>query len=317
MSHDDIYNSRFGPRIARGGIKSQTTRGSFGKTWWAQRWINYLESFELGGRLARGRNYARKGQVLDIEIQEGVIAARVQGSRFEPYRVKIEVKTIPSDKWDELASAEFSQAILAARLLAGEMPQDIEKIFAKHELSLFPQHELDFKTYCTCPDFQNPCKHIASVYYLLGEEFDRDPFLIFKMRGMAKDNLIGLITRSADPAASSSSLVDVDKKSPRRRAKKGTAVSTLDSPDNTDLSGEVPGNRKKSHEHGRVPLDLDSFWDIPVMDEATETVSAPKSNGDLVKRLGPFSFWRSSHPFIPTMEEVYKVGTKDQLKLFL
>ena len=36
----------------------------------------------------------------------------------------------------------------------------------------------------------NPCKHIAAVYYLLGERFDEDPFLIFHLRGRTRDQII-------------------------------------------------------------------------------------------------------------------------------
>ena len=64
------------PRIkAKGGIKAQSKRGSFGETWWAKRWIATLESFNIGARLGRGRSYARSGQVLSIDIAKGEIRA--------------------------------------------------------------------------------------------------------------------------------------------------------------------------------------------------------------------------------------------------
>ena len=79
------------------------------------------------------------------------------------------------------------QVIFTAKLLAGEMPQDIEQAFTDAGLSLFPAQSKDLDTECSCPDWSNPCKHIAAVYYLLGEEFDRNPFLIFKLRGMERE----------------------------------------------------------------------------------------------------------------------------------
>src|SRR5438128_9744848 len=89
----------------------------------------------------------------------------------------------------------------AAKLTSGEMPNDIETVFRSASLSLFPEKRKDLKTDCSCPDWSNPCKHVAAVYYLLGEEFDRDPFLIFKMRGLARDELVGLLGKPAAKAA--------------------------------------------------------------------------------------------------------------------
>lgn len=286
MSHDDIFNSRYGPRAARGGIKAQTARGSFGKNWWAQRWLGVLESLDLGGRLARGRVYARRGQVLSIDIKEGVIQARVQGSRLQPYDVKIEVKTIPLEKWISLSETTFSQAIVAAKLLAGEMPQDIEKLFASHKLSLFPNSMDDLRTECSCPDYSNPCKHIASVYYLLGEEFDRDPFLIFLMRGLSKEKLIDLITKTTQPLTGT-------------RAKEPLTVKTA------MKTSAKPVPRKSAP----IPLPLDDFWKVQSCSHLVGSVNAPAVNASLPKRLGQFSFWRSSYPFIPTLEQIYKCAS--------
>jgi uncharacterized Zn finger protein len=82
------------------------------------------------------------------------------------------------------------QAIFAANLLAGEMPQNIEEAFEAAEVPLFPRSTRDITTECSCPDWANPCKHIAAVYYLLGERFDEDPFLIFHMRGCTREQIV-------------------------------------------------------------------------------------------------------------------------------
>jgi len=71
-------------------------------------------------------------------------------------------------------------------------------------LSLFPQKQRDLKTNCSCPDWSNPCKHIAAVYYLLGEEFDRDPFLIFRLRGIAREDFVKLLSKAGGRALSAS-----------------------------------------------------------------------------------------------------------------
>jgi len=167
------------PRAVKGGIKAQSKRGGFGESWWARCWIGVLESFNIGARLGRGRSYARNGQVLSIEIEKGEVKAKVQGSRSKPYDINIHVKTLSAADWRKLAKALSHQAIFLAKLLAGQMPEDIEKAFKGVGLSLFPEKLRDLKTDCSCPDWSNPCKHIAAVYYLLREEFDRDPFMIF------------------------------------------------------------------------------------------------------------------------------------------
>jgi uncharacterized Zn finger protein len=149
-----------------------------------------LEGFDQGARLGRGRSYARRGQVLDIAIEPGVVAARVQGSLPKPYKVTVKVRTLSGVQWRRASAALAGEARFAAKLLAAEMPEDVEKAFESAGLSLFPERRKDLATECSCPDWANPCKHIAAVYYLLGEEFDRDPFLIFKLRGMAREELV-------------------------------------------------------------------------------------------------------------------------------
>lgn len=181
------------PKAVKGGIKAQSK--SFGKSWWAKRWIAVLESFHIGARLGRGRSYARSGQVIDISIESGFIKARVQGSRSTPYKVSILLKPLSDKEWNEVTKVMADKAIYAAKLLAGEMPQDIEEVFKTARVSLFPERLHDMKTDCSCPDYSNPCKHIAAVYYIIGEEFDRDPFLIFRLRGMQREKLMDSIRR--------------------------------------------------------------------------------------------------------------------------
>jgi uncharacterized Zn finger protein len=185
------------PKRVAGGIKGQ---GKGGSSWWAKRWIAVLEGFDLSNRLQRGRTYARKGQVTAIDIAAGRVTAKVQGSAPRPYSVRIEVRTLsPADR-DKLIAELNAQAVFAAKLLAGEMPADIERAFEKAGLSLFPKSLAEIDTDCSCPDWSNPCKHVAAVYYLIGEEFDRDPFLLFRLRGLDPDALRGKLTAASGPA---------------------------------------------------------------------------------------------------------------------
>src|SRR6185295_4427864 len=182
-----------GPKEARGGIKAHSRRGAFGQSWWARRWLDVLERLELGGRLTRGRSYARRGQVLDIKIEEGNVRASVQGSRTEPYVITIRVRPLSSAEWSKVGESLRGKARFAAKLLASEMPEDVEDAFKGTGVSLFPARRAELATECSCPDWANPCKHIAAVYYLLGEEFDRDPFLIFQLRGLSREGLVALL----------------------------------------------------------------------------------------------------------------------------
>jgi len=178
------------PKPVKDGIKTKSRGGSIGKTWWSKRWIGVLESFHMGARLGRGRSYARRGQVMSIDVQEGLVTAKVQGSQRTPYKIKIALKPLSQKDWNKVTEAMAEQAIFVARLLAGEMPQNIEEAFEAARAPLFPKSSRELETECSCPDWANPCKHIAAVYYLLAEQFDDDPFLIFKLRGKSKEQLI-------------------------------------------------------------------------------------------------------------------------------
>lgn len=178
------------PIEVKDGIKTKSKRGEIGETWWSKRWIEILESFNMGARLTRGRRYARKGQVISIDIESGVVDAKVQGSTRRPYSVEIELKPLFDKEWDKVTDALAKKAIFAAKLLLGEMPKNIEDAFRDVNIPLFPTKKRDLVTDCSCPDWANPCKHIAAVYYLLAERFDEDPFLIFKLRGQTKEEII-------------------------------------------------------------------------------------------------------------------------------
>ena len=273
------------PREAKGGIKAQSKRGTFGESWWARRWIAVLESFNIGARLGRGRSYARRGQVLSIEIDKGKVSAKVQGSRPKPYDVKLQVKTLSISDWQKLTKVLSRQAIFSAKLLMGEMPLDIEKAFKEAGLSLFPEKLKDLKTDCSCPDWSNPCKHIAAVYYLLAEEFDRDPFLIFKLRGMNREDLFTMLSRP-------------DKKPTQRKAK--------------------PKQESLHEDEGALTPDISKFWNGEILpDDFFGEVSIPPIPAALPKRLGSFPFWRGEEKFLDVMESIYERASTVGLRVFL
>jgi uncharacterized Zn finger protein len=282
-------------REAKGGIKAQSKRGAFGESWWAKRWIAVLESFDIGARLSRGRSYARRGQVLSIDITEGAVKAKVQGSYPQPYKITIKVKALPATDWQKLARALSTQAIFAAKLLAGEMPQEIEEAFKNAGLSLFPEKLRDLETDCSCPDWSNPCKHIAAVYYLLGEEFDRDPFLIFKLRGMSREELVKLLGASSAPTTT------------RETAKKKKVSALAQTPEPVAALPPEP-----------LTVDFAGFWKGGhVPDDFFGEVHWPPVNAALPKRLGNFPFWRGAERFLDAIEPSYQQASARGLAAFL
>lgn len=220
MAHGDDLR-RFGyfpqtrPRSVEGGIRARSRRGDIGETWWSRRFIEILESFEYGARLTRGRSYARRGQVLDLTVKRGEVEARVQGSRARPYRVRLALKPLSDRDWTAAQRAMASRALFGAKLLAGEMPKEIEQAFTECRLSLFPASGRDLASACSCPDWASPCKHVAAVFYILAEAFDEDPFLVFTWRGRTKDQLIerlrtlrGAASDPGGPASAASAGLD-------------------------------------------------------------------------------------------------------------
>lgn len=178
------------PRETTEGIKARSKRGAFAKNWWATRWIKALERLVERKRLGRGRRYARAGQVISIEEVPGGVEAKVQGSRRRPYKVTIEVDPLTDRQWERVVEALSDQAIFTVQLLAGEMPPDIEEVFTEAGVSLFPEKRAQLHTDCSCPDWANPCKHVAAVHYILGEQFDEDPFMLFRLRGRSQEQLM-------------------------------------------------------------------------------------------------------------------------------
>jgi uncharacterized Zn finger protein len=278
LSHDEAFRRFSTTRKAEGGIKAQSKRGKMAQTWWAARWIAVLESFQIGARLDRGKSYARKGQVMSIDVDKGVVKSSVQGSRREPYNVTIKVNQLTKAEWHKVARVFAGKAIFAAKLLAGQMPQEVESAFSEAGLTLFPAKGADLKTECSCPDWSNPCKHVAAVYYLLGEEFDRDPFLIFRLRGITRDEIMDLLDG------------EIAGRKPKREPQKVVALG---------VGADATIDAISSNHH--------EFWKVGELpDDILGDLKPPEAHAMLARRLGPFPFWRGETDFWQTLERIYK-----------
>ncbi|MEU4781528.1 SWIM zinc finger family protein [Micromonospora sp. NPDC023633] len=178
------------PRRVDGGLRARSTRGAIGRSWWSRRFLEVLESFALGTRLTRGRSYARAGQVVRLEVAPGTVGAVVQGSRAQPYEVSIALPPFPEELWGRVEAELAAQAFFSARLLAGDLPPELEELFAAAGAPLFPAGVAQLRQRCSCPDFAVPCKHLAATFYLLAEAFDADPFQLLHWRGRSRAELL-------------------------------------------------------------------------------------------------------------------------------
>lgn len=227
------------------------------REWWSQRWLDLLDSYRFKKRLERGRNYARQGNVLSIEFKGAKVLARVQGSEPEPYKVSLSLDPFSEEQWGYVIETMSQKSIFAAKLLAGEMPQNMEDVFTSNGLSLFPFTLSDVHSKCSCPDKANPCKHVAAVYYQLGDRFSEDPFVLFQLRGRTKEQIIS------------------DLRQLRSNVKTLHATSI-------DESSEV----QESTQEKQFSVKMDSFWQYNEPLESSLVVIVPSTSETVLDVLG-------------------------------
>jgi uncharacterized Zn finger protein len=273
----------------------------FSRTWWGKRFIQALEEFTDSARLGRGRSYASGGKILEYKIDKNTITAKVRGSinpyfgvyKEPKYNTTIEITPIAKTSWSKAIKSLSSKASFVSKLLMNEVPDNIESAFSDLGLHLLPYSKKDFKTSCSCPDYANPCKHIAGVYYLVASQLDRNPFLLFELRGLSKDELQAELAKSPLGQALSSELT----------------------------AQEVPLVSAKSYYTKLEKLAVTEkvnpreFWlgtkRLPSNIEVAEPASILAI---LIKKQGDFpAFWQKDTSFISVMEELYqRVKTKNR-----
>lgn len=274
----------------------------FSRSWWGQKFIAALEAFTDSGRLSRGRSYASGGKVKSFEIKDGTVTAQVRGSvnpyfgvYKEPlYITTIEFQPISAAKWAAAIALIASKASLISRLLLNEIPDNIEDTFAQLGLNLLPHSRKDFKSSCSCPDYSNPCKHIAGVHYLVAAELDRDPFLLFELRGLSREELHKELAKSPLGLALSAEL-QLQKRPPL------PVASYYTRPASQSLNED---------------LTLRDFWHGAKRPPQTiEPLPEALVPGIPVKKQGDFpAFWDRDNSFIEAMETLYaQVRNKGQL----
>lgn len=174
--------------------KGPGSRRPFGLTWWGKAWVDALEHRARldPNRLGRGRSYARRGSVLDLRVDPGVVSATVQGSRVTPYEVTVRIRAFSGDEWDAVLDVVSAQIGRVAALLDGELPPEVVDDAQAAGLELLPDAG-EVKTACNCPDFAVPCKHSAAVCFLIADALDEDPFVLLLLRGRRRDELMSAL----------------------------------------------------------------------------------------------------------------------------
>ena len=158
--------------------------------WWVEQWMELINGYRFKKRLERAWGYAREGHVTSIRFEGRRVHARVQGTDETPYKVKLWLDVLNDEDWGYVLEALAQKARWSAQLLAGIMPADIERAFAASGKRLFPFKLQEVRSECTCPDKANPCKHISAVYFLMGDRFSEDPFVLFQLRGRNRARLL-------------------------------------------------------------------------------------------------------------------------------
>lgn len=268
-------------------------------TWWGQRFIEALERFTDPSRLGRGHSYATSNKIIAYGVADGMVTAKVRGSvnpyfgvYKEPrYTVTITLTPIIPANWSKIIARLSAQAGPVAKLLANEMPDTIEDVFSDLGLYLLPHNRRDVATDCSCPDYANPCKHVAGVCYALAAALDRDPFLLFELRGLSRDRLREEL--AASPL--------------------GRILSSELAPRDVDPEPAESFYTRPRREPARVDITAREFWTgakrLPPLEPAAPGPSVPAA---LIKRQGDYPlFWRKDASFIETMEDIYtRVRTK-------
>lgn len=255
------------------------------REWWVLRWLDLLDKYRFKKRLERGRRYATEGNILSIAFQGAEIVATVQGTENEPYELSIYLDIFSNEDWDYVIETMSQKAIFSAQLLTGEMPPNIEEVFTANGLSLFPFSLSEVHSRCSCPDPKNPCKHIAAVYYQLGDRFSEDPFVLFQLRGRTREQILDRL----------------------RQIRSGEAEE--------QRSGGAEVQRRisqSSTQDSQTPLNIEKFWqyDEP-LDSSLVVIAPPPESKTVLDILGTVPLASSDAQAVRQyLEQVYTTASQ-------
>ncbi|NEN99736.1 MAG: hypothetical protein F6K50_30945 [Moorea sp. SIO3I7] len=263
--------------------------------WWVERWNDLLNSYRFKKRLERGRIYAKEGNILSIDFLGPQVVAKVQGTAPEPYELTISIEPFTEEDWNYVVQTLASKAIYSAQLLAGEMPHNIEEVFTANGLSLFPFTLSDVRSQCNCPDPKNPCKHIAAVYYELGDRFSEDPFVLFQLRGSTKEQILDALRKLRSGQAGETSTTEQPSSIPN-------LTSGDQNPDPNREEGESAiGDPETS-------VNIQQFWqyDQP-LDSSLVVIAPPTDSGTVLDVLGTIPLGAADPRVMQYLKGIYQI----------
>jgi uncharacterized Zn finger protein len=170
------------------------------RNWWGAAWVEKMERLAEPKRFAEGAQFARTGFLPAVRFDGRTVAARVQVPHEPPYMVRISFDPFSRDQWEGLLAGVRDRGALASSIMSGDLPMEVQTAFARANLRFMPERYVDLHLECACPDWLKPCRHMVAVWLKFARDFDRDPFLVFELRGLKRDDLLALL-RNREPAA--------------------------------------------------------------------------------------------------------------------
>lgn len=272
------------PRRVLGGVKFKLKAGESPRSWVTQRLLRVAESGATAEVYKDGLEYARLGQTKRLTIEDTLCEGIIQGRSDKPYTTLLALDHFDAESQERVVAAMADQVRYAAKLLAGELPSNIEDVFAPLGLKLFPAEPTDIKSKCSCPDWSEEepwCKHTVCLTGLLAERLGDEPMLIFGLRGMPPQELIDGLRQK------------------RAVGVQGPGPAPV-------LLQHVPG----VSDVPSPPLDdsLETFWEVGrELRELDTPIEPPPVNCVLLRRLGPSPFPEGRFPLIGLMATCYQL----------
>lgn len=282
------------------------------RQWWVQRWLELLDSYRFKKRLERARSYAREGHVLSIEFENTQVLATVQGSEVEPYQVSLKLDPFNDEDWHYVVTTLAEKAIYSAQLLAGQMPESIEKVFIKNGLNLFPFNLSDIRSHCSCPDKANPCKHIGAIYYQLADRFSEDPFVIFQLRGRTKSQILAELRQLRSQATS----IPIKEAQPNIDESSAIASDSV-LLENTHQPTKTSKKLKPSKDE--ILTQIEKFWQYnEPLDSSLVVITPPTNQKDILELLGNFPLpYEEAEEFKQSLQQIYQTVSQKALMVAL
>lgn len=290
------------PRRVRGGVRLSGGIVEGPTLWAAQRWMRVVEAAAPGANLTEGLEYAKLGQTKRVSVTPGRVEAAIQGRADRPYLTQIAFGRLADADWERVARVMAEGAMYSAKLLAGELPSNIEDAFGPLNLRLFPSEPSHLTVSCTCADFRTAaeappqpaadprwCKHVCCLSHILAGKLANEPLLIFALRGMDGAELL---ERLRDQRASASA-------SPGDRV----PVYQQHVPGITDLPSRT------------LEESIAAFWDAgPALDSLDLPLGRPTLSHPLLRRLGPSPLPEAPFPLVGLLASCYDVISDEALR---